>query len=566
VSPPGISRRKLATALFLIIVPLLLLSPLAAFGFRDAADYVIAGSARLLGDLGFARLGIAPALGGPELQRAIGLASPVTLLVHAILFAVLGDSPAPQLLAALLLHLFIMGLTALVAYQWRPNRRTAAVAALLVGLHPLAAGTVSGITPFGGMLAMFCVLSAVAYTMVVLREGRFMPVVAVTLFAVLASIFDASGLLVVPAVLLVSFLAPRNLEKVGWLRRLEPPVAVGIGVGATYIVARAVPDMFLSWQLLLAWQPRQLAEATGWLLRALAWPALGDLSLGSRWLTPLLVAIPLAAVATITVIRARRRPSVLVWPAIILASLLPALLTLQPLRHDAPATAWAAFYPALAFFALWIADLWPRPELRRTRIVLAILVAVVLIPQTAWIVQQRAERARNIQRMGQDLSGLIAAVADGTDIVVLAQANTTDLVEAAFLSAYYHGVETRQVRFRMLVDGWLALRESVAPSGQAVGKFARLPLYDRRQIIGLDAAHEHFVDLTSLVIAQAEIAQDILNQDRRGPPPLALADEATIRTWLDDRAKWRPAEPATAGWFVEGIMLRMHPHTGRMPM
>ncbi len=610
------ARRRLLAVLVLTAATVFLLAPLSAYGFRDTGDFVVAFSARLLGDLGFERLDIAPALGGIELKRALGQSTPLALFFHTLLFSSAGDTPAIHLIMMLFLHLAVMGTTALVAYQWRPERRTASVAALLVGIHPLAAGTVSGIAPMGLLAATLCILGAMFYTLLMLRDGRFLALIAVLLFAVLAAAFDVFGLLVVPAVAAVSLFAPHSPERPHLIRRIEPPVAAFVGVAATYFVLRALPETLDSWLLLTSWRPSQLSDATGWLLRALFLPALGGLATKPTWLAPLVIAIPAALMSTISLMRlfinspaprhggrgeshgidnsmkfgnsqkshfsgfemkksteglfqqsvmlVRRRASVFIWPALILLSLIPAALALQPLRQDAPASAWAALYPALIFFALWVADIWPSYRWVKVRSILTVSVALLVIPQAVLMVQAQVVRARTISHMGEELAQMVAKLPNGTDILLPATATTSDLIEAAFLSAYYRGVEPKQVRYRMLISGWLAVRKRAVPSGQALGRFTRLPLEEGKQIIGLDATHRHLIDLTDLVHTKIRIAQDILENERREPPPLALADEAVIDSWLEGNVSWQNAEPGEAGWFIEGIMLRLHPHTGRM--
>jgi len=550
----------------LTIVPLAMLAPPAAVGFRETADFALAFSSRLLGDLGFARLEIAPALGAMELHRTLAVVSPLTLAVHGVLFAVLGAAPVWHLLLMIFLHLTVLAATLAVARRWRPEARAGVAAGLVVALHPLAAGVTGGITSLGPLLALLCVLGAVAFTLSLVREGSHRPLLPVALFAVLAVALDPSGVLVLPTVAFLALGAAHNPERPGFVRRLEPPLAALIGVGASFYAMRALPQTFSSWHLLASWHPRQLADGLAWLLRGLFLPVVDNGTIGPNWLVPLLVAIPAAWLTALTFVGLRRRPSLLVWPALMLAALVPASLSIEPLRSDAPTAAWTAFYPALVFLGLWVADLWPVASRRRARWVAGAVVLLALVPQTTVLAWRLAARAELVNRLGLELAGLIAQTPNGSDVLLPVEGDTAPLMESAFVAAYYRGVEPRQVRFRLVIGGRLALRLRVTPSGQEIGVFTRLPMRDQKRVIGLDAEHRHLVDLTGLIQGKIRVAQDILEAERRGPPPLALADEGVIASWLDGCVDWRETDAADAGWFVEGMMLRLHPHTGRVPL
>lgn len=542
-----------------------MLAPLAAGGFRETADFALAFSAELLGDLGFERLEIAPALGAVELQRTLNAVSPITLALHSLLFAALGPDPVWHVLLMIFLHLLVLAVAMEVARRWRPASHAAVGAGLVIGLHPLAAGVTGGVTALGPILALLCVLGAVAFSLSLINEDHHRPLLPVVLFAVLAVAFDPSGILVLPAVALFAMAAPRNSDQRGVLRRLEPPLAAAIGVSASIYAMKALPQSLASWQLLTMWRLNQLPDQIAWMLRALFLPASGAEGCGPDWLVPLVIAVPASLVTAWTFVRLRRRPSLLIWPALVAASLIPASLAIEPLRTDAPTTAFVAFYPTLVFFGLWIADLWPKPSRQTSRWIVGALIVVCLVPQTTLLAWRLAERATRVNQMGQELAALIAQTPNGSDVLLPVVGDTAPLIESAFVAAFYRGVQPRQARFRLVIGGRVALRERVAPSGQELGVFTRLPLREQKRFIGLDAGRRHLVDLTSLVRGKIRIAQDILDAERRSPTPLALTDEGAISGWLDGPVQWQESDPDGAAWFVEGMMLRLHPHTGRLP-
>jgi hypothetical protein len=562
-------RRRLGLAVLLTVVPAALLAPVAAFGFRDASDYILGFSARLLGDLGLARLELAPTLGGMEISRALGQTSPLALVTHTMLFRLLGDSPPAQLSVMILLHLLVTGAAMAVARRWRPERQAGVVVGLFVGLHPLAAGVTGGIAPLGTMAALLCVLGAMWFAMAIVRERRHGLIVAVFLLAVLASGLDVFGLLIVPALLLVSLFAAPHPDLPGpGLRRLEPVIAAVLGVAFTFQVMTVLPETLASWYLLTTWRPNQLGDELVWLLFALTTPVVRGESLTTpaRWALAAALALVAVPFFWVTVFKLRRRPALLIWPALLLLSMIPAAVSVEPLRRDMAATSWAAFYPALVFAALWIAEAWPAPNRPNGRLVLGVLLVLMLAPQTLVLSQAQAQRAKTISRLGGEFAALVDNYPNGTDVLLPVEGETSGLVESAFLSAFYRGVQARQVRYRMLVGGRMAMRETAAPTGRGMGLITRLPFHARQEVIGLDVTGRHLVELTTLIATKLRLAQDILEKDRTGPPPLALADETAINAWLDGAVDWQPRPKVGADWFIEGLLLRLHPHTGRVPL
>jgi hypothetical protein len=541
--------------------------PAITGGFGEARDFTLAYTARLLADLGPGRLDMAGELGGPELNKTLGRAAPVTLLTETALFSALGDNQARQLAALFAAVLATMALAFHFAQRWRPERRAGALAGLIVALHPIAGGATAGLSSLATMLAVLSMLGAMEFTLVAVRRGNWTSFAPLFLLLILAAGADAVGLLAVPAVAFVAWLAPGGPRREALGRRVAV-TALALVAGAltvkymntTYMAALGRHASYL--QPWLEWRPRQLGVQVAWLLRALFLPIDPTLTAGPRWIGPLAVALPAAVLATASTMAARRRPTVLLWPVLMLVALLPTTAALSLPNAYAPPSSWAALFPALIFFAFWLAELWPDAEFPWARVLVAGLVAANMLPQTYFLTRDLADAARATNRLGREFAAVMRDAPEGVDVIVLADLTSTRPLETAFLAGNYRETTARQVRYRMLVGGRLAPSDHPLPVGGIGGINERLSYDGTKRFIGFDGQRRHIVDLTGQIAAKVTIADDEAAARRQMPPALPLLDEFFIDKWPASIV-WTDFAPAKLNWYIEGAMLRLHPYAGR---
>jgi hypothetical protein len=555
-----------ARALWFLAVAALaagLVLPVAAAGFGEGRDFTLAAASGLLSDLGPGRLDMAGTLGAPELNKTLNRTAPVTLMAHATLFYAIGRDPAAQLAAVFVAHLAVVGATMLLARRWRPERRTALIAGLAVALHPAAVGATAGLSSLGVMLAMLGGLASATLAVSLIREGRWTALVPLPLICALAAGADTIGLLAGPLVVAVALAVPdAPWRTTVWRRALAAAAALaGVSATAFYLTAMGKPIEYLS--SLRGWRPALLPAQAAWMLRAMFLPLDPTLTRGPTWLGSVVVALFCSALITGSVFVLRRRPGLAAWPALALATLPLVSATLSLPIKSAPPSSWAAFYPAVVCFALWLAELWPDPSRRGRRAAIAAAVVLCLSPQVIVLSASLMDHARRVQRLGREFAVLLRQIPDGEDVLLTTDSASIPTLESAFLAANYGGAATRQIRYRLLLGGRVVYRDDSAPGGEYRGVFMRLPLDKQKTFIGFSRDRRQLIDLSGLIAAKVQLAQDEIVRERRSPPPLVLVDEKSIDDWLNGCAQWPPLEEGDYAWFVEGAMLRLHPYAGR---
>lgn len=550
-------------ALGLAVLVVLVYSPLLRHGFREADDFVLAAAAQLLGGLAPDRLDMAGVLGGPELNQALSRTAPVSLLTVAVLFRWLGNNPSIQLFAVIVAHLAALYLLFFLLRLWQPDRSMVWPAILLAALHPIAAGTVAGLSSLAVILAMSYTLLAMAFTLLMKQEGPIRLLFPVLLFSFLAAACDVAGLIVFPAVLLTAFAGPRRPEENPWPRRIAAPIAslVGVALIAYYMNSFGRPVLYL--ENLRQWTPSRFPIHAAWLLRGWFLPVDPTMPRGPEWLGPVFIALLSAALMSATMAGFRKLPRLAIWPLLGLLTLLPVATNLELPGPPARTTAWAALYPSLIFLAIWVADLFSLGLSRRRKIIFIAMLVFLVGPQTFRLEQVLTHRALLVNRMGRELAKLVTDTPNGTEVLLPTDSSRLGLMEAAFLAAHYTGMPPRQVGYRMLVGGRLVLRDNAAPSGERLGIFARLPLEEQKVFYGFSDGHQHLMDLTPLIAKQTQAAMEAYRRSHRLPPPLMLHDERAIADWLPAASTDQDATVENPIWFVEGMMLRLHPRAGR---
>jgi len=552
--------------------------PVATGGFGEARDYTMAYTARLLADLGPQRLEMAGVLGGPELNKTLSRAAPVTLLAEAVMFSLLGDNQAGQLAVLFAVQLAVIALAMLLAERWRPERRAGLLAGVIVALHPIAGGAAAGLSSLATMLAMVGMLGAMIFALSAVRTGRWAALAPMLLLAVLAAGADPAGILTVPAVLAVALCAPGAAWRGTGAPRAAAVILALFGVAMTALWMRSLgrPTAYL--QALTDWRPAQFPVQAAWWLRGLLFAIDPTVSSGPKWVGPAAIAAPAAALTTATIVALRRRPTAVLWPVLSVLSLAPATLAMALPQRFAPPSSWAALYPAMIFSALWVAELWPGPEFPQTRVIVVCVALASVLPQSYLLTRSLADEARQTNRLGREFVRVVRDAPAGRDVILLADATSLRQLETVFLAANYADTSPRQLRYRMLVGGRLAPYQHALPSGELRGFHARLPFDDQKLFIGFDGRRRHMADLTGLIDAKVRLVGDEAATRRETPPALPLLDEAVINQWPDslewgknsafvDGATANEDQPScvkwTLSWYVEGAMLRLNPYAGR---
>lgn len=548
------------------ILATVVLGRMAGGGFAESNDFSLAFAARLLGDLGLARADMAGALGQTELFTSLTQVAPVVLLEHALFFRLFGNSPVVHLVINLVLHLAIVAAVIFLALLWQPRRRPAWLAGLIVALHPIAAGALGGLTSLSVLTAMLCLLAAMLFTLATLRLALRTLALPVMPLALLAALCDRAGLLVFPAVLLTVLTAPRRSRWEQIHHRLLPPLAALAGMAVMMLTMRRLSGPGLYFDPAGDWQAIAWPQHPAWLLRALLWPIDPTLRTGPYWLAPAVIALLTALLVSRTVAAARRRPGVTIWPTLCLLSLLPAAPALRFPYPPASPTVWAAFYPALIFFSLWVFDLRPRPADRASGGLAILLLIGVLLCQTFMAADWRADHARFLNTMGREMAGLVKDFPEGVDVFLCVPSREADQAEIAFLAGHYRGMPSQQIRYRFLLDGALKLLPQTAPIGRDAYRWTRLPLDENTRFLGLNDSRRHWVDLTGLIRAKLRQADAVLREQHRIWPELPIGDERTIGFWLAGCTVANDLPPDRARWFLEGFLLPLHPRTGRSIM
>jgi len=545
------------------VLAALLFHPLIFAGFSEAKDFTLAFTARLLADVGLSRLDVAGLLGGPELNYALALTPPITLATHTLLFRALGDSPAAQNAATLALHLLVMFAAMWAAWEWRREPAASLVAGVVVATHPIAAGIVGGIGQLGAVLATLFVLLAVAFSIRFARDGNRLLLGPLMLTGVFAAAADAVGLVAIPAALSAALAAPEP-RHVSRARSLAAPAAVVLGAltPLLFILTLHGPRIYAA--QLLGPGLRRLGDCAAWAMHALALPAGFALDNRREWLGRLLIAALIAALLTLTAPRARRRPALIVWPALTLLALWPGALGLGPVGPAADAGVFAACYLPLAFIALWVAELTPARRLRRVAFI-ALLFAV-LVPQTRALVTARAGRAQLINRLGREMGFFIDRARMGADVLLSARPSQVRLMETAFLAGQYRTEAPRQIRYRLVMGGRLLAAPRATPLGENNSGFARLPFTDENMVLALSPDGAHVADLSGQIRAKMKLAEDVIREEGHAPPVWPLLDEAALNQW-DVGQNCRGLQslsPDDFAWFLEGYYYRLHPHLGQV--
>jgi len=575
--------RGLGAALLLAILVLWLGRPIAMAGFGEAGDFALAWSARLLGELGLERLELAGMLGGAELNYALGQMPPVTLAMHALLFHLFGELPVTQLFLLLALHLLISLVAMAVARQWTGRNWAVLVAGLVFALHPVAFGTSSGLVGLSALLAALFILIAMSLTIAFARGGGPMLLILLTLAAMLAVFCGAAGVMVFPASLLVALTDPQRRGKPRSRRVLLAPLTAMLGVvlPLIYIARTFGRTMYLLKMTSLHWadvtEQMSLSEKllkvgaaligkTAYLLRALLAPVDPTMTTPREWVGTLLIASLAAALFTLAIYRALRRPGNLWWPLLGLLAMLPLAADLVLPRALAPASVFAAAYAPLIFFALWLAELTPRGEGNAGRIVFIMLILLALLPQSWLLGLSRGRHSELVNRLGREFVAQIDEAPAGADVIVPARPTRMNLLEAAFLAGQYRQPPKRQIRFRLLVGGRLFAGPKATRLGREFGALVRLPYGPQNLVIGLSGDELHLIDLTPQIKQKILLAEDAIAQTGASPPPWQLVDEDIIDRWpvVATEVPEQPVGLNDTAWFVEGFLYRLHPHLGRV--
>jgi hypothetical protein len=545
------------------LIAILLFYPLVIAGFAEARDFTLAFTSRLLADVGVSRIDIVGTLAGPELSYALALNPPITLAAHTLLFRLLGDAPAAQTAATLAFHLLVVLAAMAVAGAWREDRAAALVAGTVAAVHPVVAGAVHGIAELGVVLAAFFVLAAIGLTIRYVRYGARIllgPLLLAGLFAVAA---DAAGLVVLPACLLAAIAAPAQ-RRLSRAVSLAAPVAVAVGalMPLAYLLALRGPRLYAA--QLAGPGARQLGDCAAWAMRALILPADFTWRGGHAWLGRLIVAVLAAGLLTLTALRARRRPVVLIWPLLAGLALWPKLIALGPPSPEAEAAVFGACYLPVIFTTLWLAELTPGSRRRRIVFVLALL--AVLAPQARVMVRTRVERAELVNRLGREMNAFVRQAPTGADVLFPVAPLQMRLMETAFLAAQYQAEAARQIRYRLVMGGRVLAAPRATPLGENQRGFARLPFTDDDLVLGFSADGRQIVDLSGQIRAKMKLAEDVIREEKHGPPVWPLLDEGVLNRWdVGNKCRGLLAlAPDDFGWFVEGYFYRLHPHLGQV--
>ncbi len=543
-----------------VMLTLLLCRHLIFAGFAEPKDFTLGFSARLLADVGLSRLDIVGLLGGPELNYALALSPPMALAAHTMLFGVLGDSPAAQTAATIMLHLMTVLAVMWVARLWREDRAASFAAGVVVAAHPIAVGAAQGIAEFGAVLATFSLLMAVGLTLRFVRDGNRLTIGPLMLAGLFAVSSDAAGLAVVPASAVVALTAPLR-RRVSRSAALIAPVAVLVGAltPLAYLMALRGPRLYFAQLIGPPW--RLLADYVAWALRLFTLPgAIGV----PAWTERLSIALLCALMLTLTAYRARQMPTLLVWPALVAVGLWPRLAVLKAPTPVAETAVFAAGYLPLAFVACWLADLTPASRGRRALYVLLLL--VVLVPQALVVGHSRAGQAELVNRLGREMNQIIQRAPVGADVLLPVSPTQSRLIETAFLAGQYQTAAPHQIRYRLVMGGRLTAAPKSTPLGENARGFARLPFKNESVVIAPSADRRHLVDLSARIRTMIAQAEEVIRREKHAPPEWLLLDEPALDRWDTGggRAGLMPLSPDDFAWFVEGYFYRLHPHLGQI--
>ena len=549
--------------MLLAILAVVLFDRLPAAGFLESRDFTLAFTARLLADLGLDRLDIAGTLGGPELAYALSVTPPITLVTLAFLFRIFGDTPAGIVYFSMFLHLLVALAAMLTVRRWRPNKTAPLVAGLVIVAHPLAAGIMQNLIGVGAMLSTLAVLLAINFANSYARSGNLRLLGPLMLSCLIAAACNASGLMVVPTVLLIA-LTVRARKPLGLMRRsLSPLVSL---VGATVPVAYMLSTIGMPLYLRQLPQLRQIGLYAAYSLHCLFLPVRPNSVAPHQWHGYLAIAVLASLVFTITIYVALRRPRLLIWPALAIGALLLRGFALAEPGPLAGNQLFVACYLPLVFTGLWLAEICPGDKSLRLRLICLALMLVVFIPQTNIITQVRADQGLLIDRMGREINQIIEKAPMGADTIFPVKPSTLRLVETAFVAGQYRADAPRQIRYRMVVGGQLRAAPLTAQLGRELGAWVRLPFNDKNLVIGLAADGRSMVDLSSIIRTKMTLADDIIFREKHAPPAWDLTDEQTVEQWNVGAGcrDQREIDPQRYGWFMEGFFYRLHPHLGQM--
>jgi len=558
----------LASFLTLAVLALLLFRRPLMAGFAEPADFVVAFTSQMLGDLGLHRLELAGLLGGPELNYLLTKTGPLAIVAHVFVNLMGGSSPAGQLAFLLALHLLVAITAMYVAQAWRPDHDGSIAAGVLIVLHPLTIGALAGLSNLPAILAAEFTLLTILLCIDIARTGRFKLCLPAMLMGTLATSCDVTGWLAFPAAVLALFCSPTRDRSKSRLRRAAVAfiILVGVSLPVIYLSITIGPYFYLDFTPVL--NPARWARYAAWILRGVFLTADPAPYIADERIGILFIAICAAATISLTAVIARRRLALLVWIGLAIVAFIPRAYDLAWPDPEAAAGVFAAFYLPMIFIGLWAAELLPGTASPRLRQITLVLMLVVVLPQTFLLTERLARRAEKVNQLGRELIHLTDQAPAGADIMLIAKPKAASLVEAAFLAAQYQNPPTKQVRFRLVLAGRLIPREPTAPLGRQFGVMTRLPFTNQNVVIGLNADATHLLDLTGMIHSKIALADDVIATEGHAPPEWPLVDETSINAWPIGANCNKPelARLSAHSWFVEAIFFGLQPHLGRAPL
>lgn len=170
-----------------------------------------------------------------------------------------------------------------------------------------------------------------------------------------------------------------------------------------------------------------------------------------------------------------------------------------------------------------------------------------------------------VNMMSSQLESICSDLPDTSDVFIVGAGRYTERMLAAHLDYKRRFKSDKRLRFSFIQNGMIFPAYKGGPIGQNPSGITRLQFDEFMTFIGYGIADD-ITDLTTLINKKISIADKVMNKERHMPPRWVLGPEVMIDQWTTGQGETglMPIEDsADFMWFVEGLILHLHPYAGR---
>jgi len=505
-------------------------------------------------------------------MEAVRGARPSEWVFHVLTSKLLGDNAHFQMWAILLVFIsnsFLLGLLAYLLYE---KKSIAVCVTLLFALHPQLSGGAVIVSAAGAQLAFFWLLISLLSLVRYKKHGHLYQLAPMICGVFLSYSAHDLGIITLPALVIVDLVTlPDN-----WLNnKIESLLGV---MGRMFLALISLISFLYIWipssggrdfalTIFALKKIKFIFFAAKQGLERILFPLppqvgygeiFGGLELGEILVfgMPILMGI---ALAVIYQDKRRLFPFSLIFLSIILQ--VYSLVTQNP---DSPQYC-LPLIPGVAGMALLLGELIMKipPKSAAYMAVFAVLCLYGISGQFS--ARHWQGMAEQVNIMSKQLEKICDELPDTSDVFIIGAGRHTEVMLAAHLDYQQRFNNQKRLRFSFIQSGVLFPKHKGSPTGINDSGITRFQLDESMTFLG----YGKFGDLknvTPFIKEKIGIADLILKQERHAPALWILGPEVMIEQWsMDPKENELPLidDVADLLWFIEGLIIHLHPQAGR---